>query len=111
MNGDIIGSCFSQETPDTEVFPSDAKIHFINCNLDNCKIPEGCTVEGGSRRRYKVQNDGNDWEIDAENIPTNIIYSDVLYKLGKKIPSPAEIPDDPVLKVVDYMDESRNVRS
>ncbi len=71
MNGQaIIGSCFSQERPDTIVFPPDLiGVTFIDCNLDNCTIPDGNTVQGGSRRRILVQGDGFDWIVDADNNP------------------------------------------
>ena len=97
MNGIIVGSCFSQETPSTEVFPADAEIHFLNCNLDNCVIPEGCTVDGGSVRRHKHQNDGRIWEIDDNGIPTNIIDCYHFWKHGLRMPNPAEIPDNKVI--------------
>ena len=62
--------CLSQETPDSDVLPlgvTDCTL--LNCNLDNCTIPAGYTVEGGSTRRYAIQEDGMDWLIDANNNP------------------------------------------
>ncbi len=111
IDGEIVGSCFSQEVPDSDVFPPDAKIRFVNCNLDNCLIPEGCTVEGGSQRRFQVQNDLNDWEIDAGGIPTNVVDCMFFYKNGIIHPNPADIPDEPVEKFIDYRDSARNVRA
>ena len=70
----IINSCFSQEIPDTHVFPDGMKnVTFINCNLDNCFIPSGNIVQGGSQRRFKVQQDGFDWIVDANNNPVERI--------------------------------------
>ena len=66
----ITGSCFSQEKPDTAVFPQNMTgVTFVNCNLDNCAIPEGNTVIGGSTRRFCVQEDGFDWLVDGDNNP------------------------------------------
>jgi hypothetical protein len=39
---------------------------FVNCNLDNCFIPPGNTVTGGSQRRY-ISNADGDWLVDADN--------------------------------------------
>ena len=71
INGQTItGSCFSQERPNTHVFPFDMKgVTFINCNLDNCFIPAGNTVQGGSQRRFRAQDDGFDWLIDESGLP------------------------------------------
>lgn len=66
----IYGSCFSHETPDSIVFPeSMTEVVFINCNLDNCFIPEGNTILGRQPRRFKVQEDGFDWLVDNNNNP------------------------------------------
>lgn len=71
LNGQTItGSCFSHEKPDAHIFPDDMTgVTFINCNLDNCFIPAGNTVVGGSQRRFIVQDDGFDWIIDENNQP------------------------------------------
>ena len=66
----ITGSSFSQEIPDSQVFPSTMQgVVFINCNLDNCLIPEGNTVVGGSQRRFKAMEDGSDWLLDEDDLP------------------------------------------
>lgn len=66
----ITGSCFSQETPNTHVFPDDMTgTTFIDCNLDNVYIPQGNTVQGGRRKRFSVQNDLRDWIIDENDNP------------------------------------------
>ena len=99
----IYGSCFSQETPDTDVFPMIVKkITFYNCNLDNVKIVKpGWIVIGGSERRYKVQNDLNDWLIDDTNKPTIPIDHKIFTKLGLPMPKPEDIP---IAKVNDRID-------
>lgn len=65
----IRGSGFSQEQPDTEVFPDGLAVTFINCNLDNVVIPAGCTVIDSSTRRFMAQEDGLDWLVDGNNNP------------------------------------------
>lgn len=75
LNGSIIyQSCFSQETPDTEVFPSDMTgVTFINCNLDNVLMPSGNTIIGGTHRRFQAQEDGLDWELDVDGNPLGVL--------------------------------------
>ena len=89
----IYGSCFSQETPDTDVFPINIKkITFYNCNLDNVKIVKpGWIVIGGSERRFKVQNDRMDWIVDNGNIALEPIDKEEYIKLGISI-SPSDLP-------------------
>lgn len=89
----IEGSCFSQETPDSRIFPENMTgVTFLRCNLDNCHIPAGNTVEGGSQRRFKVQNDREDWEIDADNNPVRPVNWKALTKQGLPVPKPEDLP-------------------
>lgn len=68
----FVGYCFSQELPDTDVFPDGATgATFVNCNLDNCLIPGGSTVSGGSQRRFRAQQDGLDWLLDDDDQPVS----------------------------------------
>jgi hypothetical protein len=69
FEGEIVGSCFSQEAPGTEVFPKDAACTFVDCNLDNVALPPGCTVVRGCARRFRTQTDGHDWEVAADGAP------------------------------------------
>lgn len=88
----IYNSCFSNETPDAEVFKSDMTgVTFICCNLDNCLIPQGNIVIDGSRRRFKVQNDLRDWEIDSQNKPVEVINKKYWGMLGFSVDK-ADIP-------------------
>jgi hypothetical protein len=40
----VKNACLSCPEPDTELFPADARIVFLNCNLDNVLIPAGCKL-------------------------------------------------------------------
>lgn len=43
--GEVVkNACLSSEELDIELFPADARIKFVQCNLDNVVIPAGCTV-------------------------------------------------------------------
>lgn len=99
----IRSSCFSQEKPDTQVFPdSMSGVTFVNCNLDNCIIPDGNEVIDCSTTRYEVQNDLNDWEVDEEGNPLCIMDYLYHYKFGVPLPDPFDIPEEPVDKPIDY---------
>lgn len=66
----IKGSCFFQREPDTQVFPENMSgVTFINCNLDNCIIPEGNEVIDCSTLRIMTLEDGLDWIVDENNSP------------------------------------------
>ncbi len=67
----IYGSNFYKEAriddvnPVKEIFPIGMRgVTFYNCNLDNVFVPPFNTVIGGSNRKIKVQNDGEDWILD-----------------------------------------------
>lgn len=88
----IYGSCFSKEIPDTKVFPDKIKkLTFYNCNLDNVYIKTGWSVVGGSRRRYKSQNDLCDWIVDKNNLPIEPLDKEKYVELGVSI-LPENIP-------------------
>lgn len=89
----IYGSCFSQETPDTQVFPNNLiKITFVNCNLDNVfLVKPGWIIVGGTQRRFKVQNDLRDWEIDTNGIPVKVLNEEY-WMINRFSVNPADIP-------------------
>lgn len=65
----IEGSCFSHEKPNSECFPSNLSgVIFRNCNLDNCKIPDGNVLENCSHRFFQAQEDSQDWELDPATL-------------------------------------------
>jgi len=91
FTGDIEGSCFYRETlgsdvPPFDVFPSDMTgVTFKRCNLDNCVIPDGNTVEGGDNRLIKVQSDGEDWVLDDQKEPVEPVNKKGFIQEGKSI--------------------------
>lgn len=93
---EIEGSCFSHETPDSDVFPVDMSgTTLIDCNLDNCTIPPGNTVLRGTQKRFLVQNDLNDWIVDELNQPIKPIIDEFIFeKFGLPVPTPDQIPED-----------------
>ena len=65
FEGEIYGSAFSQREPFTKCFPDKlAKAIFIDCNLNNCIIPEGNEVRGGTHKQIKEQADGEIWIVN-----------------------------------------------
>ena len=55
-NSEIVGSNFFQyNAPRSNVFPSDMTgVTFKNCNLDNCNIPAGNTLEKCTNLHIKI---------------------------------------------------------
>lgn len=100
----IYGTCFSQEIPDSKIFPASMTgTEFYNCNLDNVLIPIGNKTISGSQRRFKAQNDLNDWLIDDQNKPSKILNHEVFVLLGLPTPSPINIPLQPVKEPIDWL--------
>lgn len=100
----VYGSCFSQEIPDNHIFSEDMKgVTFVKCNLDNVFIPEGNTVTHSTQRRFKVQNDLNDWEIDENNEPVRPIDFHIYEKRGLEVPKVEDIPQVKVTRPVDLI--------
>lgn len=103
-NVNVYGACFACEMPDTVLFRANMTgVTFYNCNLDNVLIPAGNTVIGGSQRKFRVQNDLNDWELDAQGEPVKPLGAKIFDKFGLPVPSPADIPTDKAVARVDLM--------
>ena len=99
----IMGSCFSQEIPDTEVFPPDLQnVTLIKCNLDNVKVPQSFTVIDCSQKRFQLQNDLRDWEIDSEGNPVQVMGKKYWEMNGYSV-DPNDIPDQPLQKIDDIV--------
>ena len=103
FDGEIVGSCFQQAEPDTDVFPADAKATFVRCNLNNCTIPKGCTVgESSINHQHREQNDLEQWVLDKDGKPTTPLHEKAFDKFGlskdpKDIPV-EKVPKSPVRK-------------
>lgn len=88
----IFGSCFACEEPGSLIFRPDMQgVTFLDCNLDNCEVPAGNVVNGGSRLRVKVQNDLRDWIVDEAGEPVQVVNERYWIAQGVSI-DPAEIP-------------------
>lgn len=108
ISGIVYASCFSNETPDAHIFPDNISgVIFIKCNLDNVFIPVGNTVIDCSQRRFKVQNDGNDWLIDGASKPTLPINHKIFTKFGLPMPKPMDIPAIRVTECVDLLEVAK----
>jgi hypothetical protein len=105
FSGDIEGSNFQQDQPNTEVFPPGATGNLLACNLNNCSIPPGMTV-GSSRSiasvniQHKQMNDLEHWVVDSGTLePIEPFGKEVFVELGISI-DPADIPvsklDEPI---------------
>lgn len=68
-NSEIVGACFHQEEPFTDVFPAIIGVTLTDCNVDNCNIPRGVTVNRGTNKHIKVQKDGEYWIVDTDGKP------------------------------------------
>lgn len=101
----VYSSVFAQTEPDTQIFPTDVHdLTLVNCNTDNVAEHSGVTIimEGGGRRvRQQVQNDGNHWEIDAQNKPTRPTDHKFYTKRGLPMPKPQDIPTEKVENRID----------
>lgn len=105
---EIVGSCFYQESalsdtgdPYKKIFPATMTgVIFKRCNLDNVDVPVGNSIidDAGcpsSHRRIRVQNDLEDWIVDATGAPTEPLDLARFAELGKSI-DPKDIPTSPV---------------
>lgn len=92
-NSEIIGTSFYQSRPYTDVFPNNiVGVTFTRCNLDNCNIPVGSTVNGGTNKHFLTQNDACEWIVDRNLKPTAPLHEKDFDEFGiskdpKDIPS------------------------
>ena len=97
-NSEIIGSGFYQEYVEgdasvvKDIFPTGMTgVTFKDCNLDNVLVPTGNTVDGGTNKNIKVQNDLEDWFVDGSDEPIEPLMKEMRDKA--KISSlPKDIP-------------------
>lgn len=96
FNGEIIGSCFAQTSPDTSVFPIGITTTFKRCNLDNVSVPITALLESDNgidctNKRIVAQNDGHYWEVNENSTPIIPIDEKYFIRLGASI-DPRDIP-------------------
>lgn len=90
----IYNTCFSCETPDTKRFPDEMTgVTFLECILDNVFLPPGNIIVGPEPKRFLAQNDGNDWLVDENNKPVEILNSLSYIKAGLDLPRPEDLPE------------------
>lgn len=108
----VYASTFYWEQPDYQTFRKDLSgVTFIKCNLDNLIIPEGNTVIDCSQKRFCCQNDGNDWEIDKDDLPVIPICGEKIFlKYGLPVPKPEDIPLVKVEKAIDLMAKAVEIK-
>ena len=92
----IVGSNFSQNEPDTRVFPDGV----VNCTLKNCValnavIPAGFILENTKNERIKTQNDGEYWIVDKDLKPISPLSPKRYDKLFLS-KDPKGLPDEPL---------------
>ena len=88
----IYSSCFSQEKPGSLSLPSNLTgTTFIACNLDNVSVPAGNTVIDCSVRKFKAQNDLEDWIVDDSLVPIEPVNKELFQHLGISV-NPIDIP-------------------
>lgn len=97
--GAIIGTCLYQESARVgpvakAIFPAGTEgIVFERCNLDNVELPVGSTTDARClTRMIRVQNDNEDWRLDAELKPLEPINKESFIEEGRSI-DPKDIPE------------------
>lgn len=112
LNGRTIrSSVFSREQPYFAFAEDVQNLTLVNCNLDNCFLPDGVTLIDCQNRFFLPHNDGNDWEVDDQGFALRLLNEPLLTVRGITPPTPEDIPDDPVSVHIDYLDTARNVRA
>ena len=95
-NTEIVRSGFAQEEPFTDVFNKDMTgvIFRKGCNLGNCNVPAGNTVECFNKH-YEIQNDGEYWVVGKNRKPIEPIKLKGFIQFSLSI-DPKDIPDKPL---------------
>jgi len=97
--GEIVGTCFAQqerpgELPPYDVFPAGVTgVTFVRCNLDNVRVPDGCTVEKGTNKVIRVMNDLDDWRCNEKGEPIEPMNKAERLRVGISC-DPKDIPKD-----------------
>lgn len=105
---EIVGTCFYREAtlgetgdPYKFIFPAlMTGVIFKRCNLDNIYVPPGNIITDAdgcpsSHRRIRVQNDLEDWIVDATGKPVEPVNLKAAIADGKNT-DPKDIPTSPI---------------
>lgn len=95
----IYNSTLANETLNARILPPDHNATFIACNLDNVFVPSTYLLIDCSIRRFKIQNDGEDWLLDAQDKPM-IPVNDKLYDRYALSKDPRDIPPQPLREAI-----------
>lgn len=97
----IENSCFSNETPNTHVFPDSMRgVTLVDCNLDNLFLPNDTQMVRCSHRFFQVQNDGEDWIVDPDTLePIEPLNGDGFERLGLST-NPKDLPKEQLDKSI-----------
>ena len=99
---EIIGACFYQDRPYSDVFPKDVKgLVLTKCNLDNVNIPAGATVNGGCNNHILTQSDGEYWIVDRDLKPVRPRDADKYVAL-KLSTDPKALPAEPLAEPITF---------
>ena len=95
LNGtEIVGSDFHQDEPFTKFIRDDVKdVVLVDCNADNCLIPPGVTIRGGTNKQHKLQKDGEEWIVNDKLEPVTPFNEKQFRDLGLSL-LPKDIPAD-----------------
>lgn len=103
-NKTIYASTFSNETPNSDIFPEGTHdVHFIYCHLENVILPPNSVVDNpdcdGSpcwTQPFEVQNDHRDWQLNSKGVPVKVLNEDY-WKSQEVSVDPADIPQTEVI--------------
>jgi hypothetical protein len=108
-DSEIVGTSFFQREPFTVVFPKNLKgIVFSGCNLDNCILPEGAIMRGGTNRQYAPQNDGEYWIIDETGNPVSPRDHEKFDRCGIS-KDPRNIPVEPLAESITFTNDPARI--
>jgi len=109
-NTEIVNSTFTQSEPFTDVFPPDmiGVIFRASCNLGNCNVPPGNTVECFNKQ-YKMQNDGEYWVVDTQLKPIEPLSPKQYDKYGLS-KDPKDLPTETMRESVIWEAEINRIK-
>lgn len=107
---EIVGACFHQDEPYSDVFPKGVKNCLLTkCNVDNCNIPDGFTVgEGTTNKHFLIQNDGEYWLVDKDLKPIEPRDSDRFDLCGLS-KDPANLPAEKLSQPITFTNDPKYI--